>query len=327
MGIFVTEDELVANGMDSQLEGFFEYLRELEATIPISADYIAEMERLSVLNKDIYVEAEKARTHSKWQGPSFVARQAAFDRRKESFRKEWLSTLGILQDIQLQLLSYRPAWVAEDVPLAWQVDQFLHAYYYNKVGEGLSKPYEDYHQRNCASPQSALRVELEWWQRLQAAPSHEDQTLYRSAPRIRELLAQDKILALAVGDFESLCSNTHATMDHVVKVPLSVLGRSDLKTMSMNERVKLFAPLIMAERNGKGWDIRKLLHYVLYEGADADIWQRLYNAGRDPNYTISRYGLNSIAEVVGWARPETVPPRNGRTSKALRALGFGVKIY
>lgn len=57
------------------------------------------------------------------------------------------------------------------------------------------------------------------------------------------------------------------------------------------------------------------------------IWQRLYHAGRDSEYGISRYGLNSFAEVVGWARPEVVPPRNGRTSKALRALGFSVKIY
>lgn len=32
-------------------------------------------------------------------------------------------------------------------------------------------------------------------------------------------------------------------------------------------------------------------------------------------------------EVVGWARPEVAPPRNGRTSKALYALGFNVKIY
>ncbi|WP_256343853.1 MULTISPECIES: hypothetical protein [unclassified Pseudomonas] len=97
--------------------------------------------------------------------------------------------------------------------------------------------------------------------------------------------------------------------------------------MDKEGRVKLFASLIMSERNSKGWDIRKLLHYVLYEGASSTIWERLYHAGRDPNYTIPRYGLNSIAEVVGWARPEVVPPRNGRTSKALRALGFDVKVY
>jgi hypothetical protein len=30
--------------------------------------------------------------------------------------------------------------------------------------------------------------------------------------------------------------------------------------------------------------------------------------------------------VVGWARPEDTPPRNGRTNKALRALGYPVRV-
>lgn len=326
-GVFVGEDELVANGMDTQLENFFEYLRELDVTIPISAEYIAEMERLSALNKDVYAAAKKARGHEEWQGPSFLGNKAAFDRRKENFKKEWLDTLGILQGIQQQLSDYRPIWVDGNVPPAWQVDQFLHAYYYNHVGDSLRKPYEDYYKRHHADPQSALKAELEWWHGLQSAPSYEDVAFYQSAPKVRELLDQKKVLSLSVDEVEILCSKTHATMNHIIKIPMSVLGRPGVQSMGREGRVKLFASLIMSERNSQGWDIRKLLHYVLYEGAASDIWERLYYAGRDPAYTIARYGLNSIAEVVGWARPEVVPPRNGRTSKALRALGFDVKVY
>ncbi len=87
------------------------------------------------------------------------------------------------------------------------------------------------------------------------------------------------------------------------------------------------AELILRQRNRKGWNVLKLLHHVLYEGQDNEIWLRLYHAGRDWYYCIPRYGLNSLAEVIGWARPEVVPPRNGRTSKALRALDYNVKIY
>lgn len=116
-------------------------------------------------------------------------------------------------------------------------------------------------------------------------------------------------------------------MDHLIKVPLTELGRPELKTLDRDSRVELFAPLILRHRNRKGWDVRQLLHYVLYGGPNEDIWQRLYHAGRDSEYSIPRYGLNSLAEVAGWARPEVVPPRNGRTSKALRALGYSVKIY
>lgn len=71
----------------------------------------------------------------------------------------------------------------------------------------------------------------------------------------------------------------------------------------------------------------QLLHYVLYGGKDSEISERLYDAAKEPKYRIRRYGLNSIAEVVGWALPGVVPPRNGRTSKALRALGYPVKVY
>lgn len=116
-------------------------------------------------------------------------------------------------------------------------------------------------------------------------------------------------------------------MDHVIKVPTTDLGCPELKTLDWESRVEVFAPLILRQRNRKGWDVRQLLHYVLYGGLNDEIWQRLYHAGRDPDYTIARYGLNSLAEVVGWARPEVVPPRDGRTSKALRALGFDVKVY
>lgn len=326
-GVFLTDDELLANGMDAQLEIFFDYLRELDVTIPISADYITEMERLSALNKGAFAESFKRRSHPEWEGPSFVQEKTAFDRRKENFKREWLETLGTLQNIQQQLSDYRPGWVSADVPSAWHVDQFLHGYYYNQVGDALRKPYEEFHERHKANPQAALAVVLKWWQSLSEAPSYEDYALYESAPLVRALLAQEKVLELSNEEFATLCRNTHATMEHIIKVPTSELGFPELKSLGKESRVQPFADLILRQRNHKGWDVRRLLHYVLYEGPDTEIWLRLYHAGRDWEYSIPRYGLNSLAEVVGWARPEVVPPRNGRTSKALRALGYSVTVY
>lgn len=326
-GVFISEDELAANGMDSQLEDFFEYLRELDVSIPLTAEYIAEMEQLSVLNRNVYADARKQRQHPEWEGPSFIKQTAAFDQRKERFRSEWLSTLGYLQGIQQQLADHRPVWIDDDVPLAWQVDQFLHAYYYNHLSEGQHRPFEAYYQRNKANPKAALDAELRWWQSLPAAPSNEDYALYESAPTVQALLAKDQILALSSDQFAVLCRNTHATMDHLIKVPLSLLGKPELTTLDRESRVRPFAELVLSQRNRKGWDVRQLLHYVLYGGPDHELWLRLYHAGRDAEFSIPRYGLNSLAEVVGWARPEVMPPRNGRTSKALRALGYDVKVY
>ncbi len=97
--------------------------------------------------------------------------------------------------------------------------------------------------------------------------------------------------------------------------------------MPTEKRLPIFANWLLSKQNKRGWDVRKLLHFVLYEGADDLLWERLYKAAKTDEYRIPHYGLNSITEVVGWARPEIAPPRNGRTSKALRALGYNVKIY
>lgn len=326
-GVFLEEDELFSNGVDEQLDSFFEYLRQLDNCIPISEQYIKEMEMLELLNKDVYVTARTKRTHAVWDGPSFVNKKVAFDRKKESFKSEWLNALGILHSIQDRINEYRPVWVREDIPAAWQVDQFLHAYYYNRLGDRLRKPYEDEYQTNRKNPEGALRAHLDWWKELKEAPSGENRNFEESAPLLRKLLQKERCLTVTEQEVMDICRNTHATVDHIIKIPVASLGRPDADHIDREERVRLFAPLLLKERNAKGWDVRKLIHYVLYEGSDKDLWERLYHAGRDWEFRIPRYGLNSLAEIVGWVRPEVAPPRNGRTSKALRALGFDVKVY
>lgn len=326
-GVFLTEDELASNGMEQELTFFFDYLRNLDVTIPLSADYIAEQEHFQKLNRENFQKARSDRKHPEWEGPIVVAKKNALDRRKESFRIEWLSTLGYLEQIQKQVMDFRPTWLKGDVPAAWQVDQFLHAYYYNRVGEGLRKPYKEYFERNKKDPNAALMVELDWWASQSSAPSQEDTNLYERAPVLRKLLQKDRVLSLTASEFEQICGNTHATVDHISKIPTTALGRPDLASIKLDERIALFAPLLFEKRNRKGWGVQRLLHYVLDGGDARDTWERLYHAGCDPEYRIPRYGLNSLAEVIGWARPEVMPPRNGRTSKALQALGFPVSVY
>ena len=49
-------------------------------------------------------------------------------------------------------------------------------------------------------------------------------------------------------------------------------------------------------------------------------------ATKDPKWKIPHMGLSMLGEIVGWAKPDFSPPRNGRTNKALHALGYSVKI-
>ncbi|MBL8426498.1 MAG: phospholipase [Dechloromonas sp.] len=50
------------------------------------------------------------------------------------------------------------------------------------------------------------------------------------------------------------------------------------------------------------------------------------NAIRSDDWAIPHIGLSSLGEIVVWARPDEFPPRNMRTSKGLRALGYNVRI-
>ncbi|UOR17318.1 hypothetical protein LOS88_13875 [Aeromonas veronii] len=165
-----------------------------------------------------------------------------------------------------------------------------------------------------------------WWQSLPDAPSGETDNLYHSAPRIKALLSKEKLLTLTESELEEVCRYTHATKDHVIKMSTASLGRPDAKTLTRDERLPLFAHWLYQQRNAKGQDIRQVLFDILYTGKQSDIWERIYHASKTDDLYIPHYGLNSIAEVIGWARPELTPPRNGRTNKALRALGYDIKV-
>lgn len=326
-GVFLSDADLQKDGMQIELANFFDNLKDTEQVFPLTEEIIRELEKIDAARKGIHDKGKELRTVPIWEGPLFYGKKKTADRRKEEFRREWQETLTHLRSIGEQLADNRPVWISEDVPIAWQIDQFLHAYYYNKVGESRAKPYEDYFQKNRSNPNLAVSSVLKWWKDTTSAPSNEDVTFYENAPCIRENLSKEKILHLSEQQFADVCESTHATRDHVIKMDLATLGRPDLKTLSRDERIPLYAAWLLKQRNDKGWSVLQLLDYVLYGGREDDLWERLYTATREKEYSLPHYGLNSIAELVGWARPEVAPPRNGRTSKALRALGFEVRIY
>ena len=326
-GIFLNEEELVGTGMDAQLEDFFFALGELRESLPLSEELIDELERIDKARGTTDDVGKNLRTIPVWAGPQFLGSSSTPDRKIDSFRKEWHETLTTLRAISERLAKSNPVWIRVGTPANWVVDQFLHAYYYNRVGDHHSEPYEQYYLKNRANPGLATVAALNWWKQTPEAPSSEDINLYVKATTIRELLGRERIRSLKTSDFAKICECTHATTDHISKIKLATMGHPSVSSMPIPERIPIFANWIMGRTNVKGWSVIQLLEYVLYGGKDSDLWRRIYDAARDPEYAIAHYGLNSIAEVVGWARPEVSPPRNGRTSKALKALGYDVRIY
>lgn len=330
-GVFLSDSDLEENGMNIELENFFEELRAIPATRSLDKKIIEELEKMQIARRTADKSAndlsEKLRTVPVWQGPVFFEKKKAKNHRREKFKNEWLAALTHLSTIGELLVNRKPDWIPNGVPLEWQVDQFLHAYYYNHVGEDRRKPYEDFYQRNKKDPKKAVLEVIEWWEQTPSPPSHEDDTFFRTAPLLKSHLSREKILTLSEIELEEVCEATHATRDHVIKIKLSTLGRPGIKSLSREERLSLFAKWLINQVNPQGWNVLELLNFVLYGGSDDEVLDRLYSAGRDRDFLIPHYGLNSIAEAIGWARPEIISPRNGRTSKALRAFGYDVKVY
>lgn len=326
-GLFLTENDLLNSGMLEELENFFESLRNINQSMDLTKELIEELEVIAKTRLGTEYLGKNLRQTPIWQGPMFDAQEPSIVKKKEAFRKEWSNTLTELRSIGDLLTINKPIWIDEDIPINWQVDQFLHAIYYNKMGKGKAKPIDELHIKNKSNPKLAVLELINWWKDTKSPPSNEDRTLYKSAPLIREYLSRDKVLLLNEHEFSEVCSSTYATRDHVAQMKLAILGIMDKKRLSTQERISLYSPWLLSQRNEKGWNILRLISYVLYEGADNNLWERLYKASHDDEYTLPHYGLNSLAEIVGWAKPDAFPPRNGRTSKALKALGFDVKIY
>ena len=59
----------------------------------------------------------------------------------------------------------------------------------------------------------------------------------------------------------------------------------------------------------------------------ADLPDRIFHACFEQPKKIAHMGVSALGEMAGWAMSDDFPPRNGRTSKALTALGFPVTIH
>lgn len=329
-GVFLTEPELDEAGQLDEVELFFDQLKNCDAAFPLTEEVVEEQEKLHKLRQDklhaIDTESKGHRSVEKWGGPAEVAtRKKAIDAKRERFIKEWADGLTILRALAEKAPRFRPKWLSEDVPAAWQADQFLHAYYYNEVVDGVRHPFEEFHMKNRSDPRGAADQALVWWSKLKEPPSHEDENCHERAPVIRNLLAKDRIQEVTLEDFVGVCQSSHSTMDHVRRMRLETLGVSE--AVGEQDRAAAFAKWLWGKRNQRGASVLELLEFVLDGGDSKDLPRRIFEASLSEEMKFPHFGTNQIAEIAGWARPELCPPRNGRTSKGLRALGFDVHVY
>lgn len=331
-GVFIPEADLESGSGLTQVGNFFDFLSACPEVRPLTLEIVQEQERLSAFRaarlNGLDNESRTQRSIHAWEGPAFAADpRRSLDARRDRFVKEWTNGLTILRSLADQAPAFRPKWLHEDVPAAWQADQFLHAYYYNEVVDGVRHPYEEHYQQNRRDPASATLRAFRWWSQREAPPSQEDHNCHNRAPIIRRTLAPENIKGISCADFAKVCHANHSTVDHVGRMTLATIGLEQHPGAPLEERVDAFAKWLWEKRNSKGERVNDLLAWVLDDGPPEQLPARLFDAAQVEDRRFAHFGTNQIAEIAGWARPDICPPRNGRTSKALRALGYDVSVY
>ena len=329
-GMFLAHDELVESGMERELRGFFEGVEDRAR--PLTKEIYLEQLRLSERRGDlakrdyaIKQQFDNDRLIPKNHGLVFVDTKKSSEKRFQRFEKDWNDTLQVMRDVAARVAApgIRPGWIDTTVPPGVQADQFLHAYYYKQVKDGHRHPYEEFHARNSKNPELALRDALDWWHTADFDHSFEEQTIYEWAPQLRKNLARGRILLLNEEEFVGVVSRVHAMRDHAIKRENEHLGLPDAPQAG-DDKVQKFGEWLWCQRSRQGITPLDLLNHVIW--GNGPISARLWNSMRGDEWPISHIGISSLGEVVGWARPDEFPPRNLRTSKGLRALGFNVNL-
>ncbi len=329
-GMFLSHDELVETGMESELRRFFEEIEDRAQLL--RKDVYQEQAKLAEQGSDLakrdYAaeqQFDKNRLLPKNHGIVFVDTKRSSEKRFQKFEQDWNETLQMMRSIASRVSTpdAKPDWIDATVPPGVQADQFLHAYYYKQVKEGNRHPYEEFFARNSKNPELALKDALRWWHTADFDHSFEERTIYDWSPRLRQLLARDRILKLSEEEFIDAISRVHAIRDHAIKQENEHLGLPDVP-QSGDDKAQKFGEWLWRQRSNDGKSVLDLLNYVVW--GNGSVAQRLWNSIRSDQWAIPHIGLSSLGEVVGWARPNEFPPRNKRTSKGLKALGYNVRI-
>lgn len=330
-GTFFDEAELEAAGMVDQLREMFRVLDQNGS--PLTREICeaierrqAQLEKIKEADRDAAKKFLSDPNIKPWAGLVQVPKKAALERQKQAFLDEWNGTLTLLRNLQEKVVNYRPTWVKPDVPVGAHVDQFLHAHYYNRVMEGGRSYFEEWYQKNSGDPDKAELEALEWWRQQSSPPSHEDRMLNEWAPYLRDALSAEALANQTEEGLFEIFKRVHAIADHARRIPNKDVDLPSTRQYSMDEKSHALAARIFAERSQGGHRIADVLAHIFYGGDVAGVPKRLWDGIHEPEWKIDHIGRSALGELVGWALPDEFPPRNARTSKALRSLGHDVAI-
>ncbi|AUX30526.1 MULTISPECIES: phospholipase D family protein [Sorangium] len=344
-GLFLTEDELEDCGVAEQLDNLFEELDRI--SLRLTNELYAKLDDIEKERRRIRLHIDSLKRkyddilgkEKPYAGQTFVFRPSERpSKARQEFVDEWRETLQLMRTLcrDFDTMKKRPVWVPATANPTVHFDQFLHGYYYHIVlksfDEGDSGAKVGWlYERHKASPERALATAADWWASLSEPPSKGayDKAYFirERAPRMQELLTRATLESMTEETFVEAMINVYAFRDHARRIENSTYGLPADHHESEDERVERFAKWIWTRHSDTGKSVVDLLRFVIYASDPVDAVDRLWIATRDKRWRLPRLGKSSLGEVLGWARPNDYPPRNDRTNKALRALGYDVQVF
>lgn len=348
-GLFFEESEILGQPLQIDLELQFEYLRS--HSVPVTNELLKALEGTSVAEQHAY-QAQRALSERFDGATSDIPAHSGLTAYGPSikttgytrFTTEWNETLELLRGLcgEFQALGQRPEWVDADAHPTVHFDQFLHAYYYDYMRKREHKDHEESarsielvnqaYQRNKGNRRAALEDAARWWASLPEAPYGEDVFIRDTAPRIRQMFTPASIAEWQLKGFQEAFYEVHAFKMHARQVKNAMLGLAADFHGTLRERSDLLARWLWQQPREPGqMHIRELVLFVIWGESPGNIAERLWLATTaEAANGVSRYahlGQSTLGEAIGWARPDTYPPRNNRTNKALKSLGHDVRLF
>lgn len=327
-GAFVTEEELAGGPMLEELRTFFDVTdAKAEAIDDRFYQHLIELQRQRAsLDQAEYDFKRRVRRYfPEGAGLASVDKVKAQDRAFAEFARRWRESLQVLKDISEKATrdENRPGWIPKGTPAGAQADQFVHAYYYQFVGGHKGGHLVDAaYAEHRLNPAAALEEALAWWKRAEFDNKQERRSLLDWAPQLKDMLSRARIRTLSKDEFCHAISMVHAVIDYGRKRPNSELGLPSVQ-QDTDTKVRLHAEQLWEARSPQGKTPLEMLEYVIW-GPGA-VEERIWAAARSDQWRLPWIQFSTLGEIVGWARPDDFPPRNDRTLKGLRALGYSVR--
>ncbi|RAK51313.1 phospholipase D family protein [Phenylobacterium deserti] len=332
-GMFLTDEELEGSGQALELNRLFAKIDQESS--PLTKELYELLERRSLelqRRRQAQKDADDAFVATdlvkKFTGSAFISSATAGSQARDEFLQEWISTLQTIRNIADVVSSdeFRPHWVAPDAPRGAQADQFLHAHYYKRTFDKRKAAYERYFEENKSSPDKALAEAAQWWKVL-ADVKDEENTLNLVAPMLRETFSEASLATMTEDAFADALWHVHASREYARRVKNAKVGLPDGPIYPMETKSDALARRIWRDSTSKGIPVTETLAFVLYGGAPEEVPHRMWDALNDSRRKVELLGVSSLGEIIGWALPDLYPPRNGRTSKSLRSLGYDVHVH